>query len=169
MPEYLETHDVRPDEKALLRTQAQVEQKIRRLTSDGNEKPSQVLDELRKAMDDDVGIFRTRGELERALAKVIEVKERYRHVRVSSPALHMNYELIAAMELEQMIDVAHAITLGALLREESRGSNFRRDFKERNDASWLKHTLATKGPDNEPVISYKDVTITRYQPMARTY
>jgi succinate dehydrogenase / fumarate reductase, flavoprotein subunit len=169
IPEYLEAREVRPDEKALQRARAQVERKIKRLISDGNERPFNVFDELRKAMDDDVGIFRTREELERALAKVIEVKERYRHVRASSPALHMNYELIAAMELEQMIDVAHAITLGALLREESRGSHFRRDFKDRNDADWLKHTLATKGPDSEPIISYKDVTITRYQPMARTY
>jgi succinate dehydrogenase / fumarate reductase, flavoprotein subunit len=169
IPDYLQAREARPDEKALLRTRAQVERKIRRLTSDGNEKPFQVLDELRKAMDDDVGIFRTPAELTRALAKVIEVKERYRHVRVSSPGLHMNYELIAAMELEQMIDVAHAITHGALLREESRGSHFRRDFKDRNDAGWLKHTVATKGPDDEPVISYKNVAITRYQPMARTY
>ncbi len=128
-----------------------------------------MYDELRRAIDDLVGIFRTREELERALAKVIEVKERYRHVRTSSPALHMNYELIAAMELEHMIDVAHAITLGALLREESRGSHYRRDFKDRNDADWLKHTLAMKGPDNEPVISYRDVIVTRYRPMARTY
>jgi succinate dehydrogenase / fumarate reductase flavoprotein subunit len=73
------------------------------------------------------------------------------------------------MELEHMIDVAHAIALGALLREESRGSHYRRDFKDRSDVDWLKHTLAMKGPDNEPIISYRDVTVTRYQPMARTY
>jgi succinate dehydrogenase / fumarate reductase flavoprotein subunit len=167
--EYLEAHNVRPDEKALLRKQAQVDEKMRRLASEGNEKPFQVFDELRRAMDDLVGIFRTREELEKALAKVAEVKERYRRVRVSSPALHMNYELIAAMELEHMIDVAHAIALGALLREESRGSHYRRDFKDRSDVDWLKHTLAMKGPDNEPIISYRDVTVTRYQPMARTY
>jgi succinate dehydrogenase / fumarate reductase, flavoprotein subunit len=169
IPEYLETGNVGTADSTLLRTQALVEQKIRRLTSGGKEKPFQVFDELRKAIDELVGIFRTRVELERALAKVAEVRDRYRHVRVSSPALHMNYELIAAMELEQMIDVAHAIALGALLREESRGSHYRRDFKDRNDTDWLKHTLAMRGPDGEPVISYRDVTITRYRPMARTY
>jgi succinate dehydrogenase / fumarate reductase flavoprotein subunit len=169
IPEYLEANHRRLDEKALQRAEAQVEQKIRRVTSDGHERPFKVFDELRRAMDENVGIFRTREELERALAKVIEVRERYKHVRVSASALHMNYELIAAMELEQMIDVAHAIALGALLRKESRGSHYRRDFTDRNDADWLKHTFATKGPDGEPVISYKDVTITRYQPMARTY
>jgi len=120
-------------------------------------------------MDDCVGIFRTKGELEQGLSKVLEARERYKRIRVSSPHLHMNYELVGAMELEQMIDVAHTITLGALLREESRGSHYRRDFTDRNDTDWLRHTLASKGPDGKPVISYKDVIVTRYQPMARTY
>ncbi len=166
---YLQQNGARPDERVLLRTQEQVEQKITRLTTEGAERPFAVFDSLRRAMDDCVGIFRTKGELEQGLAKVLEARERYKGVRISSPHLSMNYELIGAMELEQMIDVAHTIALGALLREESRGSHFRRDFTGRNDADWLKHTLATKGPDGEPVISYKDVTITKYQPMARTY
>ena len=81
----------------------------------------------------------------------------------------MNYELINALELESMIDVAHATTLGALLREESRGAHFRRDFPKRNDEDWLKHTLATKDATGEPSISYRAPVITRYQPMERTY
>jgi succinate dehydrogenase / fumarate reductase flavoprotein subunit len=81
----------------------------------------------------------------------------------------MNYELIAAVELEYMIDVAHAIALGALLREESRGAHSRRDFTKRNDADWLKHTIAACGPDGEPQISFKEVIITKYQPMERVY
>jgi succinate dehydrogenase / fumarate reductase flavoprotein subunit len=81
----------------------------------------------------------------------------------------MNFELINALELEYMLEVAHTITLGALLREESRGAHFRTDFKTRNDRDWLKHTIAKIGPNREPVISFKDVTITRYQPMERKY
>ncbi len=169
IPEYLESADIQPIEKVLMRAQAEVQKKLQRVTSDGDEKPFKVLDDLRKAMDDDVGIFRTPEELSRALTTILEIKERYKRVRVSSPGLHMNYELIAALELERMIDVAHAITQGALLRKESRGSHYRRDVTERNDADWLKHTIAAKGQDGEPVISYKDVTITKYQPMARTY
>jgi succinate dehydrogenase / fumarate reductase flavoprotein subunit len=169
IPEYLEANKIQPDEKVLRYTQEQVEKKIKKLIADGDEKPFKVFDELRRAMDDYVGIFRTKEELKQGLNKVLEVKEKYRHIRVSSPTLHMNYELVAAMELEQMIDVGHTIALGALLREESRGSHFRRDFTDRNDTDWLKHTLATRGPDGEPVISYKGVTITHYQPMARTY
>jgi len=166
---YLQSNGARPDEKVLLRTEERTEGKIKRLTTDGTEKPFSVFDDLRRAMDDYVGIFRTKGELEQGLSKVLEARERYKRIRVSSPHLHMNYELVGAMELEQMIDVAHTITLGALLREESRGSHYRRDFTDRNDTDWLRHTLASKGPDGKPVISYKDVIVTRYQPMARTY
>ena len=146
-----------------------MEKKIRRLSDEGSEKPFTVLEELRKTMDVYVGIFRTKGELETGLQKVLAVKERYKRVRLTSSALHMNYELIGALELESMIDVAHATTLGALLREESRGAHFRRDFTKRNDEDWLKHTLAAKGADGELSISYRPPVITRYQPMERTY
>lgn len=81
----------------------------------------------------------------------------------------MNYELIGALELESMIDVAHATTLGAFLREESRGAHFRRDFTKRNDQDWLKHTLVVKDGCGEPSVSYRPPVITRYQPMERTY
>jgi succinate dehydrogenase / fumarate reductase flavoprotein subunit len=81
----------------------------------------------------------------------------------------MNYELHNALELEYMLEVAHTIVLGALLRQESRGAHFRRDFSVRNDEKWLKHTIAKMGKDSEPVISYKDVVITHYQPMERKY
>jgi len=73
------------------------------------------------------------------------------------------------VELDFMLEVAHVIVLGALLREESRGAHFRRDFPTRNDENWLKHTIVKIGKDLEPVISYKDVAITRYQPMERKY
>jgi succinate dehydrogenase / fumarate reductase flavoprotein subunit len=81
----------------------------------------------------------------------------------------MNYELIGALELESMIDVAHATTLGAFLREESRGAHFRRDFTTRNDQDWLKHTLVAKDANGEPSVSYRPPVITRYQPMERVY
>ena len=116
-----------------------------------------------------VGIFRTKDELRKALSKVLELKERFKNVAISSSKIHMNYELIGALELENMIDIAYVIVLGALLREESRGAHSRRDFPERRDAEWLKHTVATLGKDGEPSISYKDVVITKYQPMERKY
>lgn len=167
--EYLDNDGRTPDGKAVVARKKQMDAKIRDLSQGGDEKPSQVLEELRKTMNEYVGIFRTREKLQKAVERIAIIKERYKKIRISSGTLHMNFELIGAIELEHMIDVAHAIALGALLRQESRGAHFRRDFKERNDAGWLKHSLAAKGADGEPVISYKDVVITNYQPTGRTY
>ena len=147
----------------------EIEAKIRRLATPGRGKPYRIQAELGAMLNEKVGIFRTRKEMEQALQKITELKEQYRNVGVSSSVRHMNYELINALELEYMLEVAHTITLGAILREESRGAHFRTDFKTRNDGDWLKHTIARIGPDGQPVISFKDVTITRYQPMERKY
>jgi succinate dehydrogenase / fumarate reductase flavoprotein subunit len=158
-----------PDEKPLLRLKEEIEKKIRRLTEPGREKPYRIYAELGAVMNEKVGIFRTRKELEQALDSLLDLKRRYRDVGVSSPARHMNYELTNALELEQMLEVSHTIILGALLREESRGAHFRTDFNTRNDRDWLKHTIARRGDDGAPVISFTDVVITRYQPVERKY
>jgi succinate dehydrogenase / fumarate reductase flavoprotein subunit len=158
-----------PDEKPLLRLKEEIEKKIRRLTEPGREKPYRIHAELGTVMNEKVGIFRTREELGQALENLLDLKRRYRDVGVSSPARHMNYELTNALELEQMLEVAHTIIRGALLREESRGAHFRTDFKTRNDRDWLKHTIARRGEDGAPVLSFKDVVITRYQPVERKY
>jgi succinate dehydrogenase / fumarate reductase flavoprotein subunit len=157
------------EEKPLLRLKDEVEQKLRRLAAPGGERPYRLQTELSAAMSEKVGIFRTQTEMEQALATLVEIKQRYRKVGVSSGARHMNYELISALELEYTLEVAHTIILGAILRQESRGAHFRLDFSARNDREWLKHTIARVGPDGGPVISFKDVVITRYQPMERKY
>ena len=158
-----------PDQKPLLRLKEEVEEKMRRLTELGRERPYRLQADLGAVMNEKVGIFRTRAELEQALESVIGFKERYRDIGVSSPVRHMNYELTVALELEYMLEVSHTIILGALLREESRGAHYRTDFSTRNDRDWLKHTIATQGSDGAPVISFKDVVITRYQPVERKY
>ncbi len=168
--DYLSGHAATPTEKVVEARKEEMERKIRKLSAEGSERPFKVLEDLRKTMDEYVGIFRTGEELEKGLERVLAIRERYKSVRLSSSALHMNYELIGALELGSMIDVAHATTLGALLRQESRGAHFRRDFTTRNDGDWLKHTLATKdATTGELSISYREPVITRYQPMARTY
>jgi succinate dehydrogenase / fumarate reductase flavoprotein subunit len=159
----LSEHDLKPEENYLLKLEENVEKKINRLTKPGGERPYKLAADLGAVMSEKVGIFRTKDELAQALDEVTKIKERYRNVSVSSTDKHMNYELHNALE------VAHTIVLGALLREESRGAHFRRDFDTRNDTNWLKHTIAKMGNDLEPVISYKDVVITRYQPMERKY
>ena len=158
-----------PDQKPLLRLKEEVEEKMRRLTEPGRERPYRLQADLGAVMNEKVGIFRTRTELEQALESVNGFKERYRDIGVSSPVWHMNYELTVALELEYMLEVSHTIILGALLREESRGAHYRSDFSTRNDRDWLKHTIASRGSDGAPVISFKDVVITRYQPVERKY
>ena len=165
----LSGHDLNPEEKYLLKLKEEVEKKINRLTKPGGERPYKLAADLGAVMSEKVGIFRTKEELAQALDEVIKIKERYKNVSVSSTDKHMNYGLHNALELDYMLEVAHTIVLGALLREESRGAHFRRDFTARNDDKWLKHTIAKMGKDLEPVISYKDVVITRYQPMERKY
>jgi succinate dehydrogenase / fumarate reductase flavoprotein subunit len=165
----LSEHDLKPEENYLLKLEENVEKKINRLTKPGGERPYKLAADLGAVMSEKVGIFRTKDELAQALDEVTKIKERYRNVSVSSTDKHMNYELHNALELDYMLEVAHTIVLGALLREESRGAHFRRDFDTRNDTNWLKHTIAKMGNDLEPVISYKDVVITRYQPMERKY
>jgi len=167
--EYLQNGEVKPDERLLMSKKEEAEEKIHRLIREGDEKPYTILADLSKTMSSLVGIFRKKEELGQALKNIEAVKGRYRHVHVSSPKLHMNHELLNAIELEYMLEVAHTIALGAYLREESRGAHFRRDYNTRNDADWLKHTIAKMGAGGEPVISSKKVVITKYQPMERKY
>jgi len=166
---YLQNNAAASDEKLLLSKKEEIEKKIYKLTCEGTEKPYTILADLSKIMSSNVGIFRIKDELERAVQDIIAVKQRFKNVHVSSSKLHMNHELLNAIELEYMLEVAHTIALGAFLREESRGAHFRKDFNSRNDADWLKHTIARIGKDGEPVISSKEVVITKFQPMERKY
>jgi len=167
--EYLRNGEIKPDERLLMSRKEEMERKIHGLIHEGNEKPYTILADLSKTMSSLVGIFRKKEELAQALKNIEAVKERYKHIHVSSPKLYMNHELLNAIELEYMLEVAHTIALGAYLREESRGAHFRKDFNTRNDTDWLKHTIVKIGTDGEPVISSKKVVITKYQPMERKY
>ena len=169
IPEYLDSQTLPPRPKLLQERETRAAARLRKLAEGGREKYYQLFAELAKVMSDNVGIFREKAELREALRVIALIKERYPQICVSSARRSMNYELMNALELGAMLDVAHTITLGALLREESRGAHFRRDFKERDDAVWLKHTIARAGEGNEPVISFKEVSFTKYKPMPRIY
>ena len=167
--EELSGSDMKPQEKPLINLQKEVENKIKRLSQPGGERSYKLVADLGAVMSEKVGIFRIKGELAEALDEVIKIKKRYKKVTISCTDRHMNYELLNALELEYMLEVAHTIVLGALLREESRGAHFRRDFTARNDKEWLKHTVARMDEKGDPLISYKEVKITSYQPMERKY
>jgi succinate dehydrogenase / fumarate reductase flavoprotein subunit len=127
-----------------------------------------LLDRLKVVMSERVGIFRKKKDLTEALEKISELKEDYKRVYLSGKCRRYSQELVNLIEFDSMLDLAEVITLGALNREETRGSHYRLDFKERNDKDWLKHTLAT-WKEGKPQISYTGVNISKYKPEARKY
>lgn len=132
------------------------------------EKVHHLLNRLKVVMTEKVGLFRDKKNLQEALESIRQIREDYGRVFLSGKCLRYSQELVNAIEFEYMLDLSEVITLGALNREETRGSHYRLDFAERNDTDWLKHTLVTF-KDGKPHISYKDVRITKYKPEARKY
>ncbi len=124
--------------------------------------------ELAATMMDHVGVFRTGDMIATAVGDVAGIRERYAHVRVQDRGRTFNTDLLEARELGYLIDNAEAMAASALARTESRGAHSREDYPERDDASWLSHSLAFRG-ESGPTLRYKPVTITRFEPKPRTY
>ncbi|MBI5493159.1 MAG: FAD-binding protein [Deltaproteobacteria bacterium] len=127
-----------------------------------------IRNELNALMEENCGIFRNRERLTKCLDKVRELKQRYGRVALSDKGEFFNNELLYVLELGKMLTVSEAIVLGALNRQESRGSHFRTDFPARNDNDWLKHTLVYKDA-GALKIRYRDVNITKFKPEERKY
>ena len=106
--------------------------------------------------------------MEAALAKVNELQERFKQVKVQDTGKIFNTELLNAWEMDNLLDVAEVITASALNRKESRGGHARDDYPERDDENWLKHTLVWK-KDGKLTIGYKPVVMTRFEPKKRVY
>jgi len=144
------------------------EQFDRLRNGDGKEKVFELGEEMKKEMFANVGVFRTHETMTHALNKIRELQERVKHVQVSDTGKIFNTELFNAWELTNLLDLAEVTTTSALARQESRGGHAREDFPKRDDATWLKHTLAWMKNGNVS-LGYKPVTITKYQPKERTY
>jgi len=119
-------------------------------------------------MMDNVSVFRTAEGLNAALDKVRELKDRYDNIALVDKGSCFNRDLLDALELGYMLDLAESITLGALHREESRGAHSREDFTERNDEKFLHHTMVRFSAEG-PTVFEKPVTITRFEPKERKY
>jgi len=154
-----------PKETALQDEEARI---FNRFSSEAKESAYTLRRELQKTMDTQVGVFRTGSELEAALNKVKELKLRAHDIQVRDRGRVYNTDLLSALEAENLLDLAEVIVTGALARTESRGSHSRRDFPQRDDTNWLKHTLAHYTPTG-PRIDYIPVTITMWQPVERKY
>lgn len=156
-------------EKILLEEALEVKSKIDEwMSRDSGVKVHLLLNKLKLIMSDKVGIFRNKKDLAEALEEIRQLREEYRKVYISGKCLRYSQELINIFEFESMLDVAEVITLGALNREETRGSHYRSDFSKRDDENWLKHTLIS-WKDGQSQIDYRDVKIEKYKPEERKY
>jgi len=127
------------------------------------ERIGSLREELGAAMTEHLGIFRSRDRMEKALQKIHELRKRYEQISLDDRGKIFNTELTNALEIGSLIDLAETIVVGAIAREESRGSHYRKEFPQRDDAGWLKHTLAYCS-DSGPRLEYAPVTITRFAP-----
>jgi succinate dehydrogenase / fumarate reductase flavoprotein subunit len=114
-------------------------------------------------------VFRTDESLRSVGATIDRLKERYTSISVTDQSRRFNYELSEALELGYLLDVAQALVAAALARTESRGGHFRDDHPLRDDANWLRHSLAYRQPDGSIRLDYKPVTMGPYIPMERKY
>jgi succinate dehydrogenase / fumarate reductase flavoprotein subunit len=136
--------------------------------STGGESVADIRRELQRIMMDDIGVFRVEEQMQTAVGKVHEMQERYRQVSIQDKGKKFNTELLEAIELGSLLDLAEVTAASALARKESRGAHSREDFPERDDENWLKHTLAYR-TERGIELRYKPVTITRFEPKPRAY
>ena len=134
----------------------------------GKETVYDLSNEMKKVMFSEVGIYRDGSAMEDAIDRIQELKEKYKHVKVSDTGKIFNTELLNAWELGNMLDIAEVVAMSALTRTESRGGHSREDYPNRDDVNWLKHTLIRKA-NGKFETSYKPIVITKYQPKARVY
>jgi len=138
------------------------------LQKKGTENLYDIKRELRAAMDQHAGVYRTGEEMNAGLKKIRELKQRYEKIHVADKGSVYNTNLINAMEIQNLLDLAEMLLMAAEVREESRGGHARYDFPNRDDEKWLKHTLVSYSKDG-PKLSYKPVTITKWKPVERKY
>jgi succinate dehydrogenase / fumarate reductase flavoprotein subunit len=138
------------------------------LHSAGTERVADIRQELQEIMMDNVGVFRIEEQIQTAIDKIHELQARYSRVGIQDKGKRFNTELLEAIELGYLLDLAEVTAESALARKESRGAHSREDYPARDDENWLKHTLAYR-TDKGIELRYKPVTITRFQPKPRTY
>jgi fumarate reductase flavoprotein subunit len=126
-------------------------------------------DEMQKTMEESAGIYRTRDKLAKAAETLRVLQQRAEDVVIEDHSNTFNTERISALELSFMLDVAEGMVNSALLREESRGAHQRTDFPKRDDAKFLKHSIATRQSDGTCRVDYAPVAITKLPPGERKY
>lgn len=143
--------------------------------ANGKEKVAQLRKELQETMDKNAQVFRTEETLNEALAKIAELRVRYENISIQDQGKRFNTDLLEAVELGFLLDLAEVTVVACRERRESRGAHLREDYPDRNDKKFMVHSMAylqnkTDRKTGTPIkIDWKPVVITNYQPMERKY
>jgi succinate dehydrogenase / fumarate reductase flavoprotein subunit len=144
-------------------------------TSDGSERIGAIRKDLQELMDANVQVFRTDATLREALDEIAKLRERYKNVGIQDRGKRYNLDLLEAVELGFLLELAEVISTAAIHRKESRGGHFREDYPDRDDENFMHHTMTYLDPEAETDgikgmrLETKPVIVTRYQPMERKY
>ena len=139
------------------------------LTSTGSERVAAIRRELQHTMDRNAQVYRTEESLAEAAADIAGLKRRYPRVAITDKGTRFNSDLLEAIELGFLLDLAEVLVISARARTESRGGHFREDYPHRNDDTFMRHTMAYLNPDSIVRLEYMPVVQTRYQPTDRKY
>jgi succinate dehydrogenase / fumarate reductase flavoprotein subunit len=144
--------------------------------SNGTERISTLRRELQESMDRNAQVFRTEDTLIEVTKVIADLRERYTNIQVQDKGQRFNTDLLEAIELGFLLDLAEVVVYSAMYRKESRGGHFREDFPKRDDENYMVHTMAYLTGDAHSTdagdhikLSTKPVVITNYQPMERKY
>jgi succinate dehydrogenase / fumarate reductase, flavoprotein subunit len=133
------------------------------MKNDGPHRPWQLRQEIGQLLTADLGLVRNENRMLEAKKQLQALKTRVSRVRLDDHGKVFNTDLITALELGSLLELAETVVAGALARKESRGAHYRSDYPERDDRNWLKHTVCEHRP-TEPNLTYAPVTITRFPP-----
>jgi fumarate reductase flavoprotein subunit len=152
----------------------QVDDEVRRIDrirsgDRGTERIADIREAMQSTMEDSAGIFRSGDSLSKGVDRLADLQQRLEHIQLSDETRVFNTELVAALELANMLDIAETMLQSALQREESRGAHQRTDFTTRDDERFLNHALAYRDSDGSARIERLPVTITRWPPGERVY
>ena len=141
----------------------------RLLTSTGSQRTAAIRRELQETMDRNAQVYRTEESLKQAEEDIAALKVRYADLAITDKGRRFNSDLLEAVELGFLLDLAEVLVVGARVRNESRGGHFREDYPNRDDVNFMRHTMAYRERDGAIRLDYKPVTQTRYKPMERRY
>ena len=152
-------------------TEADAERELKRLLDrrDG-ERPWKIRDELAQTMHENFGVFRREDQMRQQGDIVASLRDRYERIVVEDKGQVFNNDLTQALELEYLLELAKCMVVAGIARKESRGAHARpHDHPDRDDENYMKHTLVSLDGEGRPLLEWKPVTVTKWEPQERKY